>query len=232
MGYETVAESRGLETLVLVRVEDRLRTALHEIRQPVAAVLALAEAARGLRDATADVRDYLDLIIEQVQEVSTAAWSVLDRDTMVDLVDSAPMDLDEVVESVLAGYTRTWSGRITRQGHRGSLSIPGARPEVRRCLVNVVDNAVRAAGPIGTVVVTVEPGLDAVRIVVDDDGPGFGRVPRRTGIGLTETRRELRDLGGTLSHGHEIAPGGSSGRAHAPARSERSQSHRGAHVTG
>ena len=48
MTYELVAESRGLEKLVLGHVEERLRTALHEIRQPVAAVLALAEAARGL----------------------------------------------------------------------------------------------------------------------------------------------------------------------------------------
>jgi signal transduction histidine kinase len=189
-------------------VEDRLRTALHEIRQPVAAVLALAEAARGLRGATADVRDYLDLIIEQVQEVSTAAWSVLDRDTMVDLADAAPVDLDEVVESVLAGYTRTWTGLITRQGHRGSLPVPGTRPAVRRCLVNVIDNAVGAAGAGGAVVVTVEPAFDVVRVAVDDDGPGFGRVPRRTGIGLVETRRELRELGGTVTTGMRGPLGG------------------------
>ena len=56
--------------------------------------------------------------------------------------------------------------------------------------------------------VTVEPGVDSVRIVVDDDGPGFGRVPRGTGIGLTETRRELRELGGALSPGLRSGLGG------------------------
>jgi signal transduction histidine kinase len=208
MTYELVTESRGLEKLVLGHVEERLRTALHEIRQPVAAVLALAEAARGLRGATADVRGYLDLIIAQVQEVSNAAWSVLDRDSMVDLVDSHLVDLDEVVESVLAAYTCTWTGTVTRRGHRGRLVISGTRPAVRRCLVNVVDNAVRAAGPTGAVVVTVEPGADSVRVVIDDDGPGFGRVPRGTGIGLTETRRELREFGGALSPGLRSDLGG------------------------
>jgi len=56
--------------------------------------------------------------------------------------------------------------------------------------------------------VMVEPGPDTVQIVVDDDGPGFGRVPRRTGIGLTETRRELGELGGTLTTGMRSPLGG------------------------
>jgi signal transduction histidine kinase len=198
----------GMEQLVLVQVEDRLRTALHEIRQPVAAVLALAEAARCLRGATSDVRDYLDLIIEQVQEVSSAAWSVLDRRADGERSESPPVDVDEVLESVLASYSRTSSGTLTRRGARGPLWTKGSRPAVRRCLVNVIDNAVRAAGPTGEIVITVSRGDESVRIDVDDDGPGFGRVPTGTGIGLAVTRGELEDIGGSLTHGLPSGLGG------------------------
>jgi signal transduction histidine kinase len=208
MGDEFSREVGEVEQLVLIRVEDRLRTALHEIRQPVAAVLALAEAARGLGGATSDMRGYLDLIIEQVQEVAYAAWSVLDPGPTEDSHESSCVDVGEVLDSVVAAFSRTWSGTLTRRGHRGHVWTRGSWPVVRRCLVNVVDNAVRAAGPAGEVVVTLYCGSERVRIVVEDDGPGFGGVPRGTGIGLSVTRRELQHIQGTLSSGLPSRLGG------------------------
>lgn len=203
-----LARGRGIaEGSVLIDVEQALRTAMHEIRQPVAAVLALAEAARGLPGATSDVRGYLDLIIEQVQEVSSAAASVLERRTddtaLGDLVD-----VDQVLESVLQGFGRTWSGTLVRRGPRGCMAATGSRASIRRCLVNVIDNAVRAAGPDGEVVVTARCDVRSVRIVVEDDGPGFGALPTRTGIGLAVTRRELDSVGGRLSAGMRSPLGG------------------------
>ena len=208
MAEKFAAEAGVLDELVLVRVEERLRTVLHEIRQPVAAVLALAEAARGLPGITPDMRDYLDLVIEQVQEVSGAAWSVLGRGRVEDLTGSLPVDIDEVLDSVLAAYSRTWTGTLVRHGHTGRLWTQGCRPAVRRCLVNVIDNAVRAAGPTGEVGVTVLQRAGSVRIDVEDDGPGFGDVPRGMGIGLAVTRRELHEIGGSLSSGERSGLGG------------------------
>jgi signal transduction histidine kinase len=208
MAERFAGEAGAVEDLVLVRLEERLRTVLHEIRQPVAAVLALAEAARGLPGITPDMRDYLDLVIEQVQEVSGAAWSVLGRGRAGDLPGSLPVDVDEVLDSVLAAYSRTWTGRLARRGHRGRVWTQGCRPAIRRCLVNVVDNAVRAAGPTGEVVVTVRQRAGSVRLDVEDDGPGFGDVPSGMGIGLAVTRRELQEIGGSLSSGQPSGLGG------------------------
>jgi signal transduction histidine kinase len=205
---DDLARERGIAFgAVRIDAEQALRTAMHEIRQPVAAVLALAEAARGLPSATPDVRGYLDLIIDQVQEVSSAAASVLERRTgdagLGDLVD-----VDEVLDSVLRSFGRTWSGTLVRRGPRGCMAATGSRPSVRRCLVNVIDNAVRAAGPDGEVVVTVHCDVRSVRIVVEDDGPGFGALPPGNGIGLAVTQRELQGMGGTLSPGLRSALGG------------------------
>jgi signal transduction histidine kinase len=79
---------------------------------------------------------------------------------------------------------------------------------LRRCLVNVVDNAVRAAGPAGKVVLTVRRGPEAVRIDVEDDGPGFGHVPSVSGLGLAVTRQALEAVGGSLSVGLPSGIGG------------------------
>lgn len=208
MAERFAAEAGALEDLVLLRVEERLRTVLHEIRQPVAAVLALAEAARGLPGVTKDMRDYMDLVIEQVQEVSGAAWSVLSRRKGEDPSGSLPVDVDEVLDSVLGSYRRMWTGMIVRRGHTGRMWTAGCRPTIRRCLVNVVDNAVRAAGPDGEVVITVQRGNGSVRLDVEDDGPGFGAVPGGMGIGLAVTQRELQDIGGSLSDGLPAGLGG------------------------
>jgi signal transduction histidine kinase len=199
----------ALETLL----ENRLRAALHEIRQPVSAVLALAEAARSAPGVGADVRAILERIIEQAQEVAGAAASVLSPSAPHRQWPAVRVDVDEVVDSVVAGTQVTWTGTITRRGRGGSVRIAGgSRAELRRCLVDVVDNAVRAAGPNGSVSVEVQrdgDGLrDGLRIVVEDDGPGFGRGPRGDGLGLALTRQTLAGMGAALAVGRPSSRGG------------------------
>jgi signal transduction histidine kinase len=186
-------------------VEDRLRLAVHEIRQPVSAVFALAEAARGLPGVTGEISAHLDRIIEQVQEVSAAASSVLSAGAGG---DTGPVDLGEVLESVCAAVRVTWDGTLVRHGDHGRLLATGSRVVLRRCLVNVVDNAVRAAGPDGKVVIFVRRSAEAIRVDVEDDGPGFGHVPRVTGLGLAVTRQALEAVGGSLSVGLPSGIGG------------------------
>ncbi|MGY1681889.1 sensor histidine kinase [Geodermatophilus sp. SYSU D01176] len=193
------------------RVEDRLRVAMHEIRQPVAAVLALAEAAGGHPEVPDDVRRYLHQIVEQTMEVSGAAWSVLETRRARSASECDHVDLDEVLDSVLHAVRLTWSGVLTRRGDAGGMAVRGSRPSLRRCVMNVVDNAVRAAGPDGSVAVSVQCHADVVEVVVEDDGPGFGRVPRGTGVGLAVTRHALQSIGGGISVGH--GPGGKGARA-------------------
>lgn len=190
-------------------LDDRLKVVMHEIRQPVSVVLALAEAARGAAGVTPEVRGYLDRIIEQAQELAGAARSVLFPTAGSGDPTTDPVDVDEVVDSVVDAVRVTWSGSVRRRGLRGARwTGAGDRTALRRSLLDVVDNAARAAGPDGTVTVSVQPGSDGVRIVVEDDGPGFGLGPCGAGIGLPITRQTLARMGAGLVIGPPPAGGG------------------------
>jgi signal transduction histidine kinase len=180
-------------------VESALRVAMHEIRQPLAAVFALAESTRSLPGVSSEVEQRLDQIIQQTQELSAVLTSALSRTIGEPVTDNEPADVDEIVDSVVQAFRLTWTGTITVRGARRLSWVAGGRDPVRRALVNVVDNAVRAAGPRGRVVVTVRPGPTSVRILVEDDGPGFGEVAGGTGLGLVITRHDLEAFGGGLS---------------------------------
>ena len=67
-----------------------------------------------------------------------------------------------------------------------------------RVLSNLVDNAVRAAGPQGRVTVAVRQEENAV-VEVADDGPGFGAAPKgEASLGLDVVISLLEASGGTL----------------------------------
>jgi K+-sensing histidine kinase KdpD len=70
-----------------------------------------------------------------------------------------------------------------------------------------LDNAVRAAGADGRVVVEVPSNTSDIAIRVLDDGPGLGNVPTNNSLGLTITRALVSACGGAF----ELKPGAESG---------------------
>src|SRR3954471_8581167 len=77
-----------------------LAVVMHEIRQPLSAVFALAEAARSHPDAPADVRDLLTQIIAEAQEVSAVVGSVLAGPAPSSERGDGVVDVDELLGSV------------------------------------------------------------------------------------------------------------------------------------
>lgn len=177
---------------------DNLREALHDLRQPLAAVFALAECVRSTPGLPAEAGRYLDQLITQVDETAKVARSALDPPPSP---ATGVVCFEEVVSSALESFALTWSGRLIRRGFGGSALVRGGWTTLRRCLVNLLDNATYAAGPHGTVLVTLDLEPERIRVLVEDDGPGFGRVVPRTGLGLKGTRRVLAPLGGSLAVG-------------------------------
>jgi signal transduction histidine kinase len=139
-----------------------------------------------------------------------------------------PVDLDDVVETVVRGLRAAGGRRIDTGGVR-PVQVPGDRSQLERLVGNVVDNSVRHARETVTITLTGgadgSPDAEAV-LVVDDDGPGIGPADRErvferftrlddaraagsggAGLGLAIARDIARRHGGSLG----VADGGVAG---------------------
>jgi signal transduction histidine kinase len=184
----------------------RLRETCHEIRQPVAGVLALAGAALadpGLPEVT---RSYLEQIVTQAQALA----DVIRQRLVADESGEAQMRLTDLRR--LADEAAT-AERVT---YGGDLEVvPGAEPvlvcvnqlDVRGIISNLLSNATRAAGPMGSVRVEISHDSCLAQLVVEDTGPGFGNVPGGAGLGWCIMARGLARCGGKISYGQSALGG-------------------------
>lgn len=206
-----------------------LADASHDLRTPLAGVVAAAD---GLLRADPDTMSRADQearLVAIVRQGRQAARLVDDLLTMARL-DAEPdgparpgpgVPPGPVIAAVLDDLgLRRPDLRVVGPDERA----PGGDPvalsadDLRRVLVNLLDNAAAAAGPDGTVQVDVRPAAGAGHrcdIVVGDDGPGvpvddreriFDRFVRLadarsgagSGLGLPIARRLARRVGGDL----------------------------------
>ncbi|HEX9171941.1 MAG TPA: ATP-binding protein [Telluria sp.] len=124
-----------------------------------------------------------------------------------------PLDLDSLLDSVCADAAEAGQG-VTLAGHTG-MALLGRPLDLRRCLVNLIDNAVKYGHGAQ---VTVERSKGAARIRIRDRGPGiaeaelarvfepFYRVETSrsresggTGLGLSIARNIAEQHGGSIA---------------------------------
>lgn len=106
-----------------------------------------------------------------------------------------PVRVDEVCAEVVDAMRLATLGRIHLTTEPVSARV--TRLTLWRALRNVLDNAVRAAGPNGTVTVAVGAGDGWATVQIDDDGPGFGRGDGgRSALGLHIVQEFVAAAGG------------------------------------
>jgi len=176
-----------------------VRQAAHDLRQPVAAVLALASAALSDESATELVQQRLEQIVTEAHWLSKIINDMLAEPGIppsAEAVDIGALVRDTVKSEQLISAAQI-SLQQPDQGPR-YLMVVGTR--LRRALANVLANATRAAGPDGHVEVTEHAQGNTELVEIVDDGPGFGSmtVGNRTGIGLQITGQMLAECGGRM----------------------------------
>ncbi|WP_248703269.1 HAMP domain-containing sensor histidine kinase [Curtobacterium sp. MWU13-2055] len=205
------------------RVRSFLSDAAHELRTPVAGVRAAADTL--VRDGGGDVATREVLAVHVVRQADRAARLIEDMLTMARLdrgieLDRRPVDLGAF---------------LVAEGDRLRLRLPSVALEVvvperpvcadvdperlAQVVGNLVDNAARAAGPAGRIVVSLDDRGAGPVLRVADDGPGipaqdrvrvFDRLVRLeaardarsggAGLGLPIARGIAEAHGGSLQH--------------------------------
>jgi signal transduction histidine kinase len=186
--------------------------ARHDALQSVGTILALLEAG----NLTVDDPQETAARLAQIQGEVLCLRSLLRDRGPADPSAAGGVDVANETGQLVGAATVGWSGTV------GVVADTSARTTVsstglRRILCNVLRNAVRAAGPAGQVRVTVSAAGGEVQIEVEDDGPGFGALPVRNGIGLRSVRRLVQQAGGRLEAGGPSRLGGAFVRIHLPA---------------
>ena len=157
---------------------DTIRALLHDLRQPLAAILLLAGTEAG------DVSRKLEVITGQARWLADLVETVLSGAAGDEVVRT---DIAPLVQGVAARAGATAECPITLEGP-DELQVWARPVALSRAVACVLDNAVRAAGSCGHVSIRLSTELDGAHITVSDNGPGLGKVAGRTSLGLTTTR--------------------------------------------
>jgi len=179
-----IVQTRREYALAYLR-ESFVASVSHELRTPLAQIRLYSEMlqlgfVRNAGEQTAAVGTIvheagrLTYLIENVLTYSRAT-----RDEL--RLEASPVDVDGVIVELArtVGPMATAAGMTLRTSAQPGLVAAGDRAAVLQILVNLVDNAIRHGTTGGEAVVSAERAGDAVRFLVDDDGPGIPRRDRK-----------------------------------------------------
>jgi len=171
-----------------------LRELLHDIGHELATVSLLVEAVRADTNLSPRTRHHVELMQQETSRL-------LRLTRVATEVEAGPVAVRELLGPLVSVAALSEPTSVAlRPGPPVTLDVDEMM--LWRIMANLLDNAVRAAGPDGHVEVDVRDDHGVV-IEVTDDGPGFGRGPRGwRSRGLAIVRR----LAGTCDAAVHIDP--------------------------
>ena len=215
---------------------DVARRLAHEIKNPLTPIQLCAERLRrhfsGAPPPTrALVDECTDTIVGEVESLK-ALVDEFSQFARMPAPRTVPTDLHALLDEALALYAGLL--RTVRLGRVYAEGLPLVRidgEQIRRVVINLVDNAIEALGGPGGAAPGGEPGLitietqhDAVnlvaRVIVADNGPGISEADREklfmpyystkrrgSGLGLAIVRRIVAEHGGSIEVGANTPTG-------------------------
>ncbi len=190
----------------------------HEINNPVGMVLLAAESAKthlkqpGARHLVEECLDHIAVNAERCARITHSVLQFAKRETS----ERRRIDLNATVKHAVLltrRYAQRHGGTIELRLGTELPPVHANTVEIEQVLVNLIQNAVEAAADDVRVVVRTEQAGDAVRLIVEDDGPGIapehlkhlfdpffttGKQPGGTGLGLSIVHGIITGHGGTV----------------------------------
>ncbi|MFC0627195.1 sensor histidine kinase [Kribbella deserti] len=167
----------------------------HDLIHEMATVRALTAAALAANDETAQTT-LLTLIESETREVTALLQQIRE-----DHYSAEPADVSVVLAELVETLAATTEVTLRLEPVRAR-RIGIDRVSLRRVLRNLLENAIRAAGPDGTVELAAQQTDAGLAISIGDSGPGFGLgPPGLSSRGLVIVRRLVEAVGGSLHVG-------------------------------
>jgi len=168
----------------------------HDLRHPAAVIDALVAAVQIECELPPKALARLNQIAAESRRIAELCSEVLSGE----LGTRPPLLRLDCVAAEVVGATQASYAGVTAVTAPVIVAIDDS--SARRVVWNLVDNAVRAAGPNGRVLVAVWSTDTHVRLDVADSGPGFGRgTAGAAGLGLTIVQATARRFGGEVEVG-------------------------------
>lgn len=199
------------------------RSVAHEVKNPLTPIaISIADLKRSYEQGRPDFPAILDQAARTIADEVETLKRLLQEFSEFGRFPApalAPVALGELLADLQILHTRDIAeGRFRFEVVKEPLVVSADRGQVRQALVNLLLNALDAAGPAGHVTVSASREGGDARIVVRDTGPGLGPeakaslfVPGFTtkahgsGLGLTIVERIVNEHGGSIAV--ESSPG-------------------------
>ncbi len=230
---DEIAQLTAAINQLLERVETAARherrfiaDAAHELRTPLAVLRAGLEIALGRERAAADYAGAIRAALDETLGLCATADDLLELARLDSAAAraAAPVDLGRIAGAAMATLAPLAGGRrLTFSAAPDAPAIvAGDHGQLRRVIVNLLDNAVKFTADDGVIAVTVARAGDRATLTVSDDGPGIpeAELPRvfdrfyrgrarpapGGGLGLSLCREIIAHHGGALAAANN--PGG------------------------
>lgn len=179
----------------------QLNEICHDLHKPVASIRETAAAALADPRLRTQVRRRLEQIAGQADWLASVINDCLGTECQQDGVKgtgSGPANVARVVNEAVAACQLTWPGDLSVTSAPRPVLCALDPVILRRIVSNVLSNAIRAAGPSGAVAVEIKRDRSMTVVMVEDSGPGFGKIPPGHGIGLAEVASNVIRYGGKV----------------------------------
>ena len=178
------------------RASRRVAEICHDMRQPMATIRYLVENA--LHDhPSSSMGRYVSGINAQLDYMTDLTERLLGEF----VVAREAVEVHALLQAVVAtaqGEAARSSVRLTMVV-REQMIVWADEVSLRRAIINLVENAIRAAGPAGQIRISSSSRPGMVAICVEDSGPGLnGAVNPRPALGLLITEQVARVHGGRI----------------------------------